>query len=423
MTGNGYGALLRRPGLRPWLALFLCQRFPVAMAPLGLVYLGRGAEGSLANGAVLVGTHALAEALTAAPLGRRFDRRPVRREFALVLGAEAVLFGLAVALAGRVPLVVLAALAASAGAVAAGAIGGLRTMVLRLAPGEARAALGLESAAGTSAWMVAPVLVAGLGGWLGPLAPTAVMAGFAALGAVLAFAQREVRPVGVQRVVSGREMARDLAPLFPACAQTAASNLAVGGLTVSLFGLLPLLGVSGDASGVWLTVMAGAGIAAGLGYGARAWPGRAAVQSAVLLGALGLCVAGTGLATHQAMALVLVGGAGALQAPFGAARALAVQGSLPEHTWSVAFSLLYVGAGVGYGIAGLLAAPLIERSGPRAAIVVCAALALVVTGVSAAVELRRRPAVTPRPVSPALAGPRWRRRVTGTGSRPGPGPD
>ncbi|WP_327085976.1 hypothetical protein OIE66_27000 [Nonomuraea sp. NBC_01738] len=46
MTGKHYSRVLRSPGIGVWFAVLVCQRFPVAMAPLALVFLGHEATGS-----------------------------------------------------------------------------------------------------------------------------------------------------------------------------------------------------------------------------------------------------------------------------------------------------------------------------------------------------------------------------------------
>ncbi|QWF78859.1 hypothetical protein HUW46_02257 [Amycolatopsis sp. CA-230715] len=355
------------------------------MAPLALLYLGRAATGSLASGALLVGIHALAEALGAAPLGRRFDRYPVRREFTVVLAAEAAFFFAVAVLARSMPLAVLAVLAAAGGGIAAGAHGGLRSLAIRLAPAHARPILGVESATSTAIWTLAPALVAGITGLAGPYAATFAMAGFAALGAVLARWQAEPPPHPPEDTAPVRSSRL----VVSSCAQAAAVMLAVGGLTAALVDLLPSLGTAGETAGLWLTALAGAGILGGLGYGARRWPGRPATQATVLIALLCAVVTALGFVHSSALALAMVLVVGAAEAPANAARSLALQQQVPQRSWSTAFSALYASSGIGYGAAGLLAAAMLSASGPRAAIICCAVAAFAIAVVVAVFDRGR----------------------------------
>jgi len=75
---RGYLRVAKTPGMPAWTAVVICQRLPVAMSPLALVYLGKVAANSYSIGAVLAGANALAEAAAAGVMGRRFDRNSPR---------------------------------------------------------------------------------------------------------------------------------------------------------------------------------------------------------------------------------------------------------------------------------------------------------------------------------------------------------
>lgn len=49
--------------------------------------------------------------------------------------------------------------------------------------------------------------------------------------------------------------------------------MSFGAVTITLFGLLPLIGASADSAGAWLSGMAALGVLGGILYGARRWPG------------------------------------------------------------------------------------------------------------------------------------------------------
>ncbi|MGE7391087.1 MFS transporter [Streptomyces sp. NPDC004126] len=381
---TAYRSTLMLPELRPWALLLLCQRLSVAMAPVGLIYLGQAGSGSLSRGSLLVGVHAIAEAVCAAPLGRRFDRRPMKREFTLVLMTASGFFVLAAALAPALPIAVVVAVVACGGGVAAGAHGALRALAMRLAPHHVRPVLGVESSLNTLMWLSAPVLAVFLAEGIGNTAPVWAIAAFCGLGAVTArfLTEPATAPVDERAGVPWTR-------LLPACGQSAAAMLAVGALTVSLFGLLPLLGADTTWAGTWLSVMAGMGVLGGIWYSSRQWPGRPVVQTAVLLSLLCAAVITAGIVGNVVAGFALIMIIGVLQPAVGASRSLAVQDRVPQGALSAAFSATYACAGLGYGAAGLLAAALLSGAGPREAVVACAGIALLIAVLSGIAEARQ----------------------------------
>ncbi|MFI6295393.1 hypothetical protein ACIBEJ_27635 [Nonomuraea sp. NPDC050790] len=406
MTGKQYPAVLRSPGIGTWFAVLVCQRFPVAAAPLALVFLGHAVTGSYAVGALLGGGHALAEAVAAGPLGRRFDRRPARSETALVLGVEAVAFALLTLLAtaamaattvtatASASLWVLAGmlvLAGLGGAVSAGAHGGLRALLVRLAPPEHRvAALSLESAASTTVWTVAPALVALLAA-LDARLPILLMVAVAAAGALAG--RRLLDP---PRTATGHP-ARVWRVSWPAMAYDGAMMFAFGAVSLALPLLLTAHGAGAALSGPVLTAYTLAGIGGGLLYGARAWPGTPLAQAALLSAGIGLALGAAALVPVLGLVVALFAVAGLMQTPALTARAVSLQDRLPESQWAVGFSGMYAAGGLGYGAAGMTVAWLVERVGAQSAIGLCVALSTVVALGSSMAD--RRPPRTARRVA------------------------
>ncbi|WP_157244544.1 hypothetical protein [Nonomuraea typhae] len=401
MTGKQYLAVLRSPGIGVWFAVLVCQRFPVAAAPLALVFLGHAATGSYAVGALLGGGHALAEAVAAGPLGRRFDRRPARAEAALVLGVEAGAFALLAAFAAtpRGPWTVpgMLALAGLGGAISAGANGGLRALLVRLAPGERRIpALSLESAASTTVWTVAPAVVALLAA-ADPRIAVLLMAATAAAGALIA------RRLADPSRASGSSVAGRLAEPsragtatpaglwrtgWPAMAFDGAMMFAFGAVSLALPTLLITHGAGAGLSGPVLTAYTLAGIGGGLLYGVRAWRGSPLAHATLLATGIGLALGAAALVPALGLVVVLFAAAGLLQTPALTARAVALQDRLPESQWAVGFSGMYAAGGLGYGAAGLSVAWLVDRIGAQPAIGLCVALSTLVVLVSSAAESR-----------------------------------
>ncbi|MEV0199458.1 hypothetical protein [Nonomuraea sp. NPDC050691] len=423
MGGKQYREVLRTPGLGVWFAVLVCQRFPVAMAPLALLFLGHAATGSYAVGALLGGGHALAEAVAAGPLGRRFDRRPARGEIALVLGVEAAAFaalavfgpalqGAGPALPGAgpplpgagfaLPVAGLLALAAVGGAIPSGAHGGLRALLVRLAPGERRvAALSLESTASSTVWAVAPALAGGLAA-VDPRLPLLVMAVLAAAGAALGPLLRDPGP---SPAVRGGGLWRQA---WPAMAYDGGVMFGYGAVSLALPVLLTEFGAGAGLSGPVLTACTIAGIGGGLAYGARPWRGSPLRHAVLLASGAGLALAGASLTPWLGAAVALLALGGAFQTPAFTARAVALQDLLPQSRWAAGFSGLYAAAGLGYGAAGLAVAWLAERADARTAIGVCAVTGTALALGASAAESRaaaRRAAVSSHPEGTSPAAP------------------
>jgi MFS family permease len=130
---------------------------------------------------------AAAEAVAAGVMGRRFDRHPARSEIRLVLGGQAALLLALAAPAllwpGMTPVWPLLLLSAGAGAVASGAHGGLRALLVRtVAPAGHHAALSLASTLTTLLWAVGPAVVGLVALVAGAVWPIVVIAAIAATG-------------------------------------------------------------------------------------------------------------------------------------------------------------------------------------------------------------------------------------------------
>jgi hypothetical protein len=384
-----YRTVLQTQGMNAWLAVVLLQRLPISMSLLAFVYLGEHVSGSYAVGAVLAGAFALAEAVSAGVMGRRFDERSARCELQVVLGVQAgalLLLGLVAALApDLLPVGVLVALAALAGGVAAGAHGGLRALLVRIVPSDTtQAALSLEATITALTWAVGPGLVAVLvvlASSPGPVLLTACLAG---AGAVAARRLPDPGPVdGHEEDVGVWKQA------WPAMVQEGVVLLMVGTAYATLPALLVSVGATSDLAGPALAGLAIAGIAGGLLYGSRTWPGAYRTHVGVLVLLTSGLIGAVTVAPGAAAMIALVVAAGLFETPALTARAAALQELLPESRWAAGFSGLYAAGGVGFGGAGLLLAPLLIAADPRVAFVVAASVAVTATLVAAWFEGRR----------------------------------
>nr|WP_143173242.1 MFS transporter [Nocardiopsis flavescens] len=381
----------------------------MAMAPLALVYLGYAVTGSFLVGGLLVSAHALAEAAAAGWMGRRFDRRPARRETALVLGAEGVFFLLLFAFAHHLSLPLMILLAVLGGAVSAGTYGGLRSLLQHMVPGHSRpAALGLEETASATVWAASPalagVLIAvGSGTWpVGAMALASFLGGLTAL----ALPHRSPLPAPDRAGAGRRRRSGGLLRLFwPSLAQDGAAVFTLGAAAVCLPALLMDTGTGAALPGLILGAASAAGVVGGLAYGSRRWPRQRAHATGLLLLYCTLVggVGGVGLLNEAYLAGALFIAAGVVQVPALMSRALVVQGQVPRRDWGFAFSALYAAKGIGHGAAGLTAGAAIAAVGPAWAVIACAAVALAVALSAGISDLLRN------------------RRTAGSDTPPGPG--
>ncbi|HEX8303916.1 MAG TPA: hypothetical protein VF612_03490 [Jatrophihabitans sp.] len=373
---RSYRKVVRTPGMPAWTTIVLCQRLPVAMSPLALVYLGHLAADSYAVGAVLAGANAFAEAFTASVLGRRFDRKSARAEIRLVLGLQASML-LALAIpnlidAGSLPIWSMVLLAAGAGAISSGAHGGLRALLVRTVdPSVHHAALGLESSLTTLVWAVGPGVVGLVALFAGEAWPLVVCAGIALHGILVAGELHEAPPA---QDASG-ERVRIFRLSWPAAFQEGAVLMCVGAAYTGLPELLDSLGTDGGVAGPVLAVFAVGGMIGGLIYGSRKWSGTYRTQTLVLVMAVAVLVGLAVVMPNAVLVIALMILSGLAGTPALVARAAGLQELLPESAWAAGFSSLYAAGGVGFGAAGLIVAGLLEPVGIRAALIACVAIA------------------------------------------------
>jgi MFS family permease len=375
---RSYLRVVRTPGMPAWTSIVLCQRLPVAMSPLALVYLGHLAAHSYAVGAVLAGANAFAEALTASVMGRRFDRKPARTEIRLVLGIQAILL-LALAIPalvdpGTLPIWSMVLLASGAGAISSGAHGGLRALLVRTVdPSAHHAALSLESSLTTLVWAVGPAVVGLVALFIGEAWPLVVCAAIALHGMLIAGELHDAGPA-----LTGDE-APERVKIFrlswPAAFQEGAVLVCVGAAYTGLPQLLDSLGTDGEVAGPVLAAFAAAGMIGGLIYGSRKWSGAYRNQTTVLVMAVVVLVGLAVVMPNAILVIALLILSGLAGTPALVARAAGLQELLPESAWAAGFSSLYAAGGVGFGAAGLIVAGLLESVGIRTALIACVALA------------------------------------------------
>ena len=385
----GYRQLATRP-VAKWVFVAICARLPVAMTPLGLVFLVRDRPGGYALGAGLAAAYVIGEVVGAAVLGPRLKPERARAQLAAGLAVGACSFA-GLGLLPCAHLLVLGIFAVLAGAAPAAAPGGLRTLLISQLPGTLVVkALSAESVLTYGVWTAAPALTVGLALSVAaslPLVLAAVLMAAAAAGL-------RALPAGWEAESGDRDgvsMARTLARAWPIYLTGAAAMSLAALAELVLPALLQQRAIGVGWAG---PLLAGFSIAAALGaalYGARGrWPGSVRAQSLVLLLGVTACV--TLAATVPSLAwiagaLVL---AGLLESGVQLARNLSLRQALPSRAHAAGYSVLYAATGVGYAGSAILAGAVQRAASPEDAILAGAGLTLLLTAVSALAELTPR---------------------------------
>lgn len=203
-----YAALLRRPYVAALLGWGIVARLSIGMTPLALLLLVRSEGASYTAAGGVAAAYAVAVGVGAPFAGRQVDRHgrvhvlfPRAIAYPVLLGAVAAL-GVA-----NAPVVVLAPVAAAAGALLPPVAASLRTLLPTMAPGDLRStAFALEASLQEVFFVGGPLLVA----LLAALAPFAALVGAAGTALVGTLALTRLRPVreteppdGVERTWAG----------------------------------------------------------------------------------------------------------------------------------------------------------------------------------------------------------------------------
>jgi len=157
-----YRDLIAKPGVLPWAGVTLATRLAVTVVPLSSVLASHASTGSYAHGGLVAGAYAAGEALLAPIMGHRFAQHPLRRETIGAVLAEALALAVLIwALSGgRISLATVASF--TAGGVASGLPGGLRSYINVIAGRHRQAAVGLDSVLNQTCWTLGPALASTL---------------------------------------------------------------------------------------------------------------------------------------------------------------------------------------------------------------------------------------------------------------------
>ncbi|MFJ8228903.1 hypothetical protein ACIQ9E_02925 [Streptomyces sp. NPDC094448] len=355
-----YRTLLVNSRVGWWLVATVGTRLAVCTIPLGVVFAAEEHTGSYAWGAVIACAFAGGEAIGAPRMGARFQHRPLRRELAGVSVVHAVaLVAMVVTLSRGIPLAA-AALAAVGGAAASGTFGGLRTLIVHLAPGSREKALALDVIVNQLCQIAGPALAAALAvAWTADV-PLLIVCG----GLLIAAASAVKLPESLSAGEGGGGRPGRARPPTSAVVRAIWPSLVVATLVLMLQAVLEvaLPGIIGDRDGppAWaglaLSGLAVTSIVGSFLYGLRRWRGRPHHHTLVLSVVFALIVTATGLISSPVVTVVLVTACGFFHAAATTSRSLTVTEVLPAEDWPVGFSLLYSWGAVGFTVASGISA-------------------------------------------------------------------
>jgi MFS family permease len=389
-----YLDVLRTPSVARLLSSAVVGRMPTAMAGLAIVLLVREGGGSYAVAGLVAGTYSVALAVTSPLLGRLVDRVGQTRVLVGCALASALAFA-ALAAAGRgASPVVLAGLAALAGASIPPVAACMRALWSDLLghEGQLQAAFAVESTVQELIFVVGPPLVALLAAVLSPAA--AVLG----TGALLLAGVGVFAATPASRAWRPQRRAADWAGALRSPGVRAV--LATIVLLAAAFGTVEVTVVAGAEqlgsralAGPLLALWALGSMAGGLAFGSRV-SDRGPEQR--MIGLLALVVAGIALLSVAAGSVQLVAGmvlAGLGIAPAIACLYLLVDRLAPAGTVTEAFTWVTTAFSAGFAAGNALGGNLVQLAGIDGSFLVAAA------AVAAAVLLARlrRPVLAAAP--------------------------
>jgi MFS family permease len=401
-----YRALFSTPGVGRLLFGSVVGRLPVGMFSLAILLFVHGATGSFLTAGLAVGAFTAGGAVVGPALGALVDRvgqTPVLLPAAVLQAAllsALVLVGLETP--AHLPVAVLVAVAAAAGASLPPIAGCVRALWAEAVPAEElQTAYALDATTQETIWTLGPLLVGVVAGFASPAAAVEACAVLTVAGT----AYFATSPLSRGWRAQGRERHRGSALAARPDLRLLLYTVVLAGIVIGAVEVgLTALAVQGGArwaSGPLLALFSVGSMTGGLLYAARSWTVPLARRYAMLLGAMTCAVAPLIAVPPLAAAFALSVLAGLALAPmitcqFALVGALAPEGTVTEaFTWHRAATVAGMAGGSAVG------GSLIDVRGPGAA------FALGCAGVAAAAALavlgRRRIEPTPAAVATAAS--------------------
>ncbi|GIF21145.1 MFS transporter [Paractinoplanes tereljensis] len=378
---SAYLPLLRTPGAAAFFLSAAAGRVGIAMTGLGLIWLVHARTGSYGTAGLATAGFAVTEALLGPYLARLIDRfgQPRVLPFALVAHGAAI----AAVLAARTPAaMIVAATCAGAAVPQLGALTAARWAHL-LRPNEANqtkpadragelaTAFSLESLANATAFLLGPVLVAGLGAAGNPAVASAIAAALILIGGGTLAAQHRTAPPPRKAGTGGGPPA--FVPLLGGL--HLAVGVYFGTLSVAITAFAVGQGTPGAAAPIILAASLG-GLLSGWFYGRR----RRRAPVTVQLVAVTAYLTGTALLLPVAPSPVWLGAAAVLTEaavpPTLVLLAVLTERSVRPAVLTEAFTWNNSSTAAGSAIAAALAGRLADSAGTSAAFALAPAAGL-----------------------------------------------
>ncbi|WP_460308814.1 MFS transporter [Actinocorallia aurea] len=361
-------AVLGTPGAWRFLLPGICARLPHAMLQIGTLLLVEWATGSYGWGGLAAACASVAQALAAPQTGRLADRRGQRAVLVPQVLVHAVALGalLAAAQTGGSPglLVVLSGVA---GATMPQVGSMVRARWAHLLPrGSTGTAFAVEAVTDDLMFTLAPVVLIAVATAASPVWALTGALVLVVFGTLLFAAIRTGRPDPVPATASGGT--RVLA--LPGVAVVAGALLGVGtvfgALQVAITSYTAEIGVPGAAGTIYGTFSAGS-LAGGLAFGAFRLKGPAPRRLAVLLGVLAAALLLPPLASSTGPLYAAACAAGLIVAPALITGYTVLDGLVPAHVKTEAYTWLTGATGLGIAAGAALGGQLADRFGPSTA--------------------------------------------------------
>lgn len=353
-----YRALLTDRSFLALLASSVLARMPLGMIPLAILLFARASTGSLLAAGLTVAAYTLTSAAFAPLQGAMLDRVGHRAVLLVAgVGQAGLLVALVLAGGAGAPAVLLAALAALAGAL----LPPVSACVRSLWPAAAPKGVALETVYALDAvtqeviWTLGPLIV-GVSAALGSSSAAVLVCAAVGVSGTLLFAG--VPSVAAASGAGSRE-ARRGGPLRSSGLRALLVAVSLVGVTIGALEVgLPALAIhlrAPSAAGLLLALLSLGSMAGGLLYGARSWSLGTGERHQLLLVAAAVTIVPLALARSLPAAVALSLLAGAAIAPmfscqYALVGSLAPEGSAAEaFTWHTAALVAGIAAGSAAG--------------------------------------------------------------------------
>ncbi len=379
MVFRRYGEVLRPPGAASALAASVLGRLSLGMTGLALLLLVREVTGSYASAGVVSACYAISFAVGAPSRARAADRTGPSRVLRLCGLLHPVAFGALVALAElQAPTVALAAAALAVGLSVPPLGAVMRALWGQLLDGrQLGTAYSLESVVVELCFVLGPLLVAVLAGFVNPASAVLVSGLAASAGAFFLASNTALRGVVPHEARVPDRAGPLVSPVVRACLSNVLwVGVGFGTIEVAVLAFVDEQGSQRATAGIVLAVWSVGSILGGLVYGGLHLSAPAVRQLPVLVAAVSVGALLPVLAPGVVALTVLLVVSGTTIAPFSACNSVILSQAAPPGTVTEAFawsgSMIFGGAALGTAVAGVL----VDVYGARAAFVATA-----VTGV------------------------------------------